>query len=81
MAALRDLRPVRELDAVNLGMSPTLTRFELWLLPPRSRSSENMGAVRGEEPSPWTELKWSETLDDESDIVSWLDAGRLRLSS
>jgi hypothetical protein len=49
-------------------------RFLLGLSAP-GKSSENMGAVRGEEPSPLLECSLLEVVDAVSEMVSLLDAG------
>ena len=81
VAALRDLGPVCEAEAGKESLSPTLWRFTLCPLSHRSRSSENMGAVRGDDARPRAELLSPEMLDEESEMASALDADRLRLGS
>jgi len=78
---LRDLRAEPEEEAAYGSLSPTLWRLKLCALPERSKSSENMGIVSGDELRPLTELKSPEMLDDESEMVSMLEEGRFLPSS
>lgn len=82
VAALLDFLPVLELEAGYTDILPPPIRGRLVGPPLRSRSSENMGKVRGDEARPpRKELLSPEMLDDESEMVSARDAGLLRESS
>lgn len=60
-----------------LWISAGRTLLLSWLLADRWKSSENMGAVSGEEPGPpLLERRAVDVVDAVSDIVSLLDAGR-----
>lgn len=48
----------------------------LWLLPERLSSSENIGAVSGDEPRPLLERSLLEVDEAVSDMVSLLEDGR-----
>lgn len=72
--------PLRAPDEAALGRSllGRLRFFEGLLL--LLKSSENMGAVRGEELTPLLECRRLEVVEALSEMVSLLDAGRLRRS-